>query len=344
MRVQIAQRTLKLRRPLHTAYGAVSQRELLLVSLGDRDGVSGHGEAAPLAPYDGVSLQRTLQALERQREAIEAHPDDDAPGSLMEACRAADDLPQALAAIDMALWDRAGKRQGVPVCRLLVDDPAPRVSVNATLAATDRAGAAQEAAQAAEQGFACIKLKIGTGDDAGRVAAVRAAAGASVALRLDANGAFEVDQAVRAIDALAPAGLELVEEPCHGLEAIRQVRERVPVRVAIDETAAEPGALSSGVADAVCLKISRCGGISALLAAAALVRACGGEPYLASTLDGPLGIAAALHAAAALASRGPLPASGLATLSMFEDLLEQLPLSEGQISTPQAPGLGVQPP
>ena len=64
-----------------------------------------------------------------------------------------------------------------------------------------------------------------------------------MALRLDANGAWSVEEAVRAIDALAPAGLELVEEPVHGLEAMREVRERVAVRVAIDETAAEHGAL-----------------------------------------------------------------------------------------------------
>ena len=129
--------------------------------------------------------------------------------------------------------------------------------------------------------------------------------GPARSLRLDANGAWDVEQAVRAIEALAPAGLELVEEPVHGLAGMRAVRERVPVRVAIDETAAERGALGGGVADAVCLKISRCGGIGALVAAAALVRASGAEVYLASTLDGPLGVAAALQAAAALASRGP---------------------------------------
>ena len=100
------------------------------------------------------------------------------------------------------------------------------------------------------------------------MAAVRAAAGPEVALRLDANGAWSVEEAVRAIEALSPAGLELVEEPTHGLQAVRAVRERVAVRVAIDETAAEHGALGAGVADAVCLKISRCGGIAGLLAAA----------------------------------------------------------------------------
>ena len=145
-----------------------------------------------------------------------------------------------------------------------------------------------------------MKVKVGVGDDAGRVAAVRAAVGPEVDLRLDANGAWEIDEAVRAIESLAPAGLELVEEPVHGIAATRAVRERVAVRIAIDETAAEPGALGAGVADAVCLKIARCGGISALLAQAALVRASGADVYVASSFDGPLGIAAALHCAAAL--------------------------------------------
>jgi L-alanine-DL-glutamate epimerase-like enolase superfamily enzyme len=261
---------------------------------------------------------------------------------LLEACRRAADLPAALAAIDMALWDRAGRREGKPVAALLTDRPAQEVPVNATLSALDRAGVAEQAAAAVRDGFSCLKVKVGLGDDAGRVAAARAAAGPEAALRLDANGAWSVEEAVRAIEALSPAGLELVEEPTHGLRAVREVRERVAVRISIDETAAEPGALGAGVADAVCLKVSRCGGLSGLLAAAALVRTSGAEVYLASTLDGPLGVAAALHAAAALASRGPVAPCGLATLALFEELDDPLPARDGRIALPAGPGLGVQ--
>ena len=234
------------------------------------------------------------------REALAAYEPilrdgDDLPGgALLDACRDAADLPQALAAVDLALWDRAGNREGRPVSALITDDPAASVRVNATIAAEDRAGAAAAAAAAAARaGYSCVKVKVGVGDDAGRVAAVRAAAGPAMELRLDANGAWTVEEAVAAIEALAPAGLELVEEPVHGIEAMRAVRDRVAVRVAMDETAAEPGSLTAAVADAVCLKVSRCGGISGLLAQAALVRASGADVYLASTFDGPLGIAAA---------------------------------------------------
>jgi L-alanine-DL-glutamate epimerase-like enolase superfamily enzyme len=217
------------------------------------------------------------------------------------------------------------------------------VRVSATLTASDREGAAEQARRAAAAGFRCLKVKVATPDDAGRVAAVRAAAGAGTALRVDANGAWGVEEAVRAIGTLAPAGLELVEEPTHGVRAVAEVRERVSARIAIDETASERGALGAGVADAVCLKIARCGGISALLAAATLVRASGAEVYVGSTLDGPLGVSAALHAAAALSSAGPVPHCGLATLPLFEGLNDPLPAREGRIALPTRPGLGVDP-
>jgi L-alanine-DL-glutamate epimerase-like enolase superfamily enzyme len=342
MKLELERRALRLRTPLESSYGAVSERELVLVALSDEDGVRGYGEAAPLEAYDGVSVARVQDALERYAPVLAAS-EGLGGAQLMEVCREVEDLPQALAAIDLALWDRAGRRAGKPVAALLSDDPATHVPVNATLSALDRAGAAEQAAAAVRAGFGCLKLKVGVGDDAARVAATRVAAGPQVALRLDANGAWSVEQAVAAIEALSPAGLELVEEPAHGLRAVREIRARVAVRVSIDETAGEHGALTAGVADAVCLKISRCGGIAGLLAAAALVRATGAEVYLASTLDGPLGVAAALHAAAALASRGPMPHCGLATLDMFADLHSPLAARDGAIAVPLAPGLGVEP-
>ena len=337
MDVDFAAVTLRFARPLPTAFGELRERELITLRIKGDDEVVGWGEAAPLEPYDGVSREAVRAALAAY-EPILRSGDGVPAAELLEACRATADLPQALAAVDMALWDRAGNREGKPVSALLSDDPAPTVRVNATIAAEDRAEAAAQAAAAARAGFTCVKIKVGIGDDAGRVAAVRAAVGPEVELRLDANGAWSVEEAVRAIEALAPAGLELVEEPVHGVEALRAVRDRVAVRVAMDETARLPGSLTAKVADAVCLKVSRCGGISSLLAQAALVRASGADVYVASTFDGPLGIAAAVHCAAALR---PSAASGLGTLEFFEDEFDVLSLEDGAIAVPVKPGLGV---
>ena len=333
---------LRFARPLATAYGLLQSRQLIEVTLTGDDGQVGKGEAAPLEPYDGVSIERVLAALESYRRVLDGPL---AAGvTALDACRAADDLPQALAAIDLALWDLGGRRAGRPVCELLTASPAASVAVNASIAAEDPREAAAAAAAAVAAGYSCVKLKVGLGDDEARVAAVREAIGPEPQLRLDANGAWSVAQAERLLSVLSRHGLELVEEPVSGLEATAQLRARVPVRIAIDETAASAGALTARVADAVCLKISRCGGIGGLLAAASLVRSTGADVYLASTYDGPRGIAAALHAAAALA---PLPPCGLATLELFEEQPEQpgrhreLRVVRGEIAVPRGPGLGL---
>jgi L-alanine-DL-glutamate epimerase-like enolase superfamily enzyme len=340
VRLEIAPRRLRLRTPLHNAHGTVSERELLDVLILGADGVAGAGEAAPLPSYDGVELDDVRAALEDCRAIV--HDAEGLPRAMVLAeCRKAAVLPQAVAAIDLALWDLEGRRADVPVWRLLGGHPGPEpVAVNALIAAEDRAGAAAEAARAAEAGFGCVKLKVGIGDDAGRVAAVRAAVGPDVAIRLDANGAWEVDEALAHLRALAPTGIELVEEPVHGVEQLRAVAEASQAPVAMDETAVGPGALDSGATPIVCLKLSRCGGISGLLEAAETVRAAGGEVYLASTLDGPLGIAGALHAAAVL---GPMRPCGLATLDAFQDVHVDpaLRVTRGSMRVPTAPGLGV---
>jgi L-alanine-DL-glutamate epimerase-like enolase superfamily enzyme len=141
-----------------------------------------------------------------------------------------------------------------------------------------------------------------------------------VAIRVDANGAWgSPREALANLRALEPAGLELCEEPVHGVAALRAVRAESPVPIAMDETAVDPHAVASGAVDFVCLKVARCGGISGLLADAAAARDAGSAVLVASTYDGPIGIAAGLHAAAALAASGPVLACGLATLDAFAD-------------------------
>lgn len=339
MRLEVAERRLRLRTPLATAHGTVTARELLTVRIAASDGHEGIGEAAPLPSYDGVELDDVRSAL-ADCEQVLSDADDAPRQQLLAACRKAAVLPQAVAAIDLALWDLEGRRAGEPVWRLLGAERGGEVEVNALIAAEDRAGAAAEAARAAQAGFGCVKLKVGIGDDAGRVAAVRAAVGRDVALRLDVNGAWEVDEALAHVRALAPSGIELIEEPVHGVEPLRAVAEAADVPIAMDETAVAPGALASGATPIVCLKLSRCGGIGGLIDAAATVRAAGGEVYLASTLDGPLGIAGALHAAAVLRPARPC---GLATLDAFEGLERDpaLRVERGLMRVPTDPGLGV---
>jgi L-alanine-DL-glutamate epimerase-like enolase superfamily enzyme len=335
VRVEIRIHQARLRAPLVSSRDALDLRPLIVLTLRTADGHTGHGEAAPLAGYHGSGVDDVLAALRACEPALAraGSMDQDA---LRARCAELTAVPQALAAIDLALWDLAGRRAGVPVWRLLGASSSPAVALNATIGALDSSGAAREAAAAVSAGFGAIKVKVGVGDDAGRLAATRAAAGRDTAIRIDANGAWSVAQALAALRALEPVRIECCEEPVHGVPAIAQVASASAVPVSLDESATDAGALERRACAAVCLKIARCGGITGVLRDAAHARRAGYEVYLASTFDGPLGIAAALHAAATV---GPDRACGLATLALFEGE-DPLPPRAGTLAPPSGPGLG----
>jgi L-alanine-DL-glutamate epimerase-like enolase superfamily enzyme len=116
VKLELQRRSLRLAAPLQSSYGAVRDREMLTVAITDGEGATGHGEAAPLELYDGVSIAEVERALQSYRPVL-AKSDGSHGARLVEACRRAADLPAALAAIDMALWDRAGRREGKPIGR-----------------------------------------------------------------------------------------------------------------------------------------------------------------------------------------------------------------------------------
>jgi L-alanine-DL-glutamate epimerase-like enolase superfamily enzyme len=304
-----------LRAPLATAHGTTDVRRLVQVRLTDDDGLTGYGEAAPLESYDGVSVERVLAALEAWT------PGDSLPG-----------LPQAAAAIDLAQWDLRGRRAGEPVWRLLGGSRSPVVQCNATIGAEAPAAAAAQASQARAAGFTCVKVKVGTPDDVARVAAVREAA-PDIEIRLDANGAWTIRQAIERLGELEPLRIECCEEPVHGRDGLARVADAVPVAIAADETPV----LDDRVCTAVCLKIAASGGITGVCRDAEQARSLGYEVYLSSTLDGPLGIAAALHAAAVVKPDRPC---GLATLGRFV-ADDPLPPVGGTLTAPTGTGLGL---
>jgi L-alanine-DL-glutamate epimerase-like enolase superfamily enzyme len=176
------------------------------------------------------------------------------------------------------------------------------------------------------------------------VAAVREAVGPWPALRVDANRAWSVDDAVARIRELEQYDLEFVEQPCRTLDELRQVRGRVSTPIAADESVGSPRAVRRVVeteaCDVVNVKLASAGGFKPAREALRLARAKGLGAFLSSTLDGPWGIAAALQLAAA---EDLQLACGLATLELFDSpLARALPAPvNGTLRVPSGPGLGV---
>jgi o-succinylbenzoate synthase len=205
-----------------------------------------------------------------------------------------------------------------------------RVPVNTTVPAVDPA-TAQALVEAS--GCSTAKVKVAeTGQDLAtdldRVAAVRAALGPGGRVRVDANAAWDVETAVLAITRLdrAAGGLEYVEQPCRTLGELREVRSRVPVPLAADEsvrTAEDPLRIAGlEAADLIVVKVQPLGGVRRALE---VVAAAGLPAVVSSALESSVGLAAGLALAAALPE---LPfACGLGTATLLANDVTARPLT-----------------
>ncbi|HEX4814104.1 MAG TPA: o-succinylbenzoate synthase [Nonomuraea sp.] len=199
--------------------------------------------------------------------------------------------------------------------------PAPvrdRVPVNATVPAVD-AERAHEIVR--RSGCGTAKVKVAErgqtfADDVARVEAVRDALGPSGRLRVDANGAWSVEEAVSRLKRLDTYDLEYAEQPCATLEELAAVRRACDVPIAADESirrADDPLRVRAAeAADVAVVKVQPLGGVRHALR---VVEACGLPAVVSSAVETSVGLAAGLALAAALPS---LPyACGLGTMSLL---------------------------
>jgi o-succinylbenzoate synthase len=214
------------------------------------------------------------------------------------------------------------------------DDAAPmgvraRVPVNCTVPAVGAEHAA--AIVHGSNGCRTAKVKVAErgqslDDDVARVAAVREAVGPEGRVRVDANGAWSVAEAVSALAELGQFGLEYAEQPVASVEELRELRTKVEVPVAADESirrARDPlRVVELDAADVIVLKVQPLGGVRACLE---LADAVGRPVVVSSALESSVGIAAGVALAAALPD---LPHDcGLATTAMLGGDLVRNPVA-----------------
>ena len=340
------------RRPFVTAHGTQTERRGALLELYTDNGLVGLGEAAPIpgsAPRAWSDAAALLGAVQASLPGKRPEDTTDVVG-LMDHLH-----PAAVAAVrcglDTALCDVLAQAAGTPVALWLQRESSETVPVNATIALPDAASAADAAAKARASGFPCVKLKVGRSASAEaeceRVAAVRKAIGNRLKLRLDANGAWGVEQAIHTIQALEPYDIEFVEQPvaCGDVEALRRVRAAVRTPIAADEgvdsAAAAERVLGAGAAQVLVIKPMVVEGLRPARQIIERAQSQGVSCIVTTTLDAGIGTAAALHLAATLPASGL--ACGLATGALLTTDLLTTPLTvrDGRMQRPNAAGLGV---
>ena len=333
LRVSTVRVRVPFRAPFVTAARTWTARDAWLVRAVHDDGTIGWGEAILDDPAAAPALDRLAKALDEAGRA----PADAALESEGAAGRALLCAVRAAAAKAPAeiLPGGAGVR------------------VNATVGATTPDEAAAEAAARVAQGFRTLKLKVPEGACAGTVAtlldAVRAAVGPSPALRLDANGTWDLDTATGVLLAAEPYGVQYVEQPLPApdLAGMRELRGRTRVPVAADEAVTSPDAahevLHAGAADVLVVKPARVGGLMAVARIETMATASRVPVVVTSSLETGIGLAGGLAAAAWVARFSEVPGwpaaerdHGLATggLLVSDLLVDPLVVRDGRAWVP----------
>jgi o-succinylbenzoate synthase len=338
----------------HTSHGVLESREGIIVQVTTNEGVTGAGEIAPLPSFNGGRLTDAYSLLPE----LAGHLDHTTLYEALELLageKVTAKTASTLCGLEIALLDALGKATDRSVSTLLSPaDFTPRtgVPVNAVISAKATKTAAEAALNAKLNGFQCVKLKVGLGlsvfEEVERIAMVRNAIGKTMHLRLDANEAWQLEEAIAILSRCVQYDIQYIEQPlmAQDLMGMHTLRQEIPIPIAVDEAVSNLESvylvLDSKAADILVIKPQLAGGlrIGQQIIQAASER--GVDCVITSTIEAGIGLAAELHLAAA--SPAITLECGLATLPLLADdlLAEELLVRDGFLAVPTGPGLGAE--
>ena len=339
--------------PWRIATASLATMGATIVRLRGDDGVTGIGECiVRLGPgVTGAVIREILAPIVLGRDPHDVEGIwDDMFRSMRARGHSRGFFVEAMSGVDMAIWDMLGKRLGLPVGKLLGGHGRTHLPVYASSILLDAPDVmAREAEKLVHEGFGAIKMKVGEGVavDTARMEAVRAAAGPSVDLMLDANSGYDAATAIGVARAAERLGAYWLEEPVppDDLPGYRRLRSAVSgVRLAAGESeftvAGFRDFVEGGLLDVVQPDVARAGGFTGCRRIAALAGAFNLAVAPHTGASGALCVAASLQLGAAVS--GFLIFEHMVLDNPLRDILvPALPRpSRGMIEVPQRPGLG----
>lgn len=346
-----------LEQPVQTSFGIMADRPMLLVGVTDAAGATGWGEV--WCNFPGVGAEHRARLVDSVLAPLLVGRAFESPAAAFRqlteatevlAIQSAEPGPfaQAIAGLDTALWDLAGRLAGAPLWRLLGGTAA---SLPVYASGLNPTAPEALAARRHREGYRAFKLKVGFGAerDLANLAALREALGDDVRLMVDANQGWSLAQALDMAPRLEAFGLQWLEEPLRAdrpWPEWRTLKQRTGIPLAGGENllgdAAFDTALAEAVLDVVQPDLAKWGGLSACLPLARRIRAAG-RRYCPHFLGGGIGLLASAHLLAAAGGDGLLEVD--ANPNPLRELLcgPLAQVVDGRVVLGEAPGLGVEP-
>ncbi len=343
--------------PVVTSFGVMDSRPALFLRVSATDGAWGWGEV--FCNFPQVGAEHRARLIHSVFRPLLAGRDSDEPAQLWAAleqqtrrlalqCGEPGPFGQIISAIDQALWDMAARRAGQPLWRLLARPGATgRVRVYASGIGPEQVG--ELASCARRCGHTAFKFKVGFGPqvDQRNFAEIRATLGMNATVMVDANQAWEPDDAARQVDGLAPFNPYWVEEPIAADEPAADwlaLARRCGVPLAAGENlrgrAAFRDVLSAGYLSFVQPDVAKWGGISIGREIAEQAQDLG-VTFCPHWLGGGIGLAASLHLRAAMGEGGFAEVD--VNPNPLRDEVCPVDVNDGWVTLATQPGLGVEP-
>jgi muconate cycloisomerase len=334
--------------------GAHTISPFLLVKVHTDEGIVGIGEASCTPRWSGEDQVTSAHLIHAYLEPLLVGEDPVEVEELEKKFRLAFAGNYfTRAAVEMALWDIAGKAEGQPLCEVLGGKVREFAPTKWPVSGVEPEPAAEIARWAVAQGFKAMKVKVGIepDGDVARVKAVREAVGPDIKLGVDANGGWSPAVAVATINRLKEFGICFAEQPIPPEQSaqLAEVRRAVAVPLIADESvftlqdARMLAALSA--ADVFSIYVGKAGGIAAAMKIAHFTQREDLKCTVGSNLELGVGSAAMVHLT--LASRGiraeEFPCDIIGPLFYEDDIVQEpLPIKPGEARANDKPGLGVE--
>ncbi|MFN8590621.1 MAG: mandelate racemase/muconate lactonizing enzyme family protein [Thermomicrobiales bacterium] len=335
-------------RGFNSALGRFATYEYAIVIVHTDEGIEGYGEISTL--WDGTSGVQCAFVEHAFRPALIGEDPFAINRCLSRMATPFEGAWPARAGVEMALYDIVGKALNTPVYNLLGGNVRESVVLSRSISMGEPAAMAAEAQAAVADGFTCVKVKVGRPerDDAASVAAVRAAVGPEVTLRVDANmGWPTAKDAIRQIKAMEPYGIHSVEQPLPpgDLGALRLVRASVDTPIMVDESVWGPRdawqILRAEAADLINIYVAESGGLTNSALIFRMAELAGVPCVIGAMPELGIGTAAGVHLGLAMTNlHDPCDACGV----IYHDvdvIAERFTVRDGQIWPLPGPGLGV---
>ena len=337
-----------LREPVHGVHGVAAVQRSALVRVITDAGIEGWGNVDPTPGYSAMSVEDVYDTVQQIAPALAGADPFNVRRALAIMDRVGAGRYEAIAAIEMALFDLNARALGVPAHTLLGGRVKDEITFNAWIGTVPPDQAAREATAWLGRGFRSAKIKLSGLAPEGieRVAAVRGAVGARMALRVDFNESLMRAEAAPFIRRLEPFGLTLVEQPIPraDIAGLAEIRGAIGIPVMADESVTGPASLVEIIrreaADFVKVKVMKQGGLLRTLAMVECAAAAGLRVIIGHGFGLTLSTFAEMTVAAVsdaivdgCEAVGPLKMAG-------DVVVEAVRLDAGAIRLEDHPGLG----